>query len=182
MLLELRKIASTKNLFIFIFFTLFSFYFVYSGVTGYQDFKKEKENFIQYEKLRLKQYINYEQYGCSGFRVLFIPSPLNVFFNCYYLNNTVSKIDTSEILKIYNFNKFKKELKNNTHFSGFTDFIILFGSLFFLIFSVNTFKSIKIIQFYKRLKYIIIRIFKRLLIASIIFFDQRQLKFLIDDN
>jgi|GEM_PF-1982015 len=169
MLLELKKIASKKNIFVFILFTLFSFYFVYSGVTGFQDFKKEKENFIKYEKLKVKQYINYEQYGCSGFRVISMPSPLNIFFNCYYLDNTVSKIDTSEVLKIYNFNKFKKALKKNTHFSGFLDFLILFGSLFFLILSVNTFKSIKIIHFYKSLKYIIIMIFKRLIIAAIIF-------------
>lgn len=170
MLFELKRIASKKNIIAFILFTLFSFYFVYSGVSGYQDFKKEKENFIQYEKLKVKQYGNYEQYGSYGFRLLFQPSPLNIFFNSSTLKTTETNIDTKEIIKINRSGKGKSIFQSIGYFKGFSDFILLFGSLLMLYLGLTTFKSIKDIQFYKDTGYVIKIIIYRLLHLNLFFF------------
>ncbi|MCK4764154.1 MAG: hypothetical protein KAW12_18285 [Candidatus Aminicenantes bacterium] len=137
-----RLFANKKHVVFFLFFLLLSLYFVNSGVEKYKNFFIEKANFLDYEKRRIKQYINYEQYGAYGFRVLFQPSPLTLFYSSAFLY-LEGAVDTKEIVNISINYKGKSIFANNAAF-GFGDFssmFFVFGSLLMLYFGLGTFRS-----------------------------------------
>jgi hypothetical protein len=170
LLIEFKRIFNNKNKYILLIFLLLSFYFVYSGVIGYNSFQKEKEIFSDYEELKVKQYVNYEQYGALGLRVLYQVSPINVFFDSsYFLKPIESNVDTSSILKIHTPNKGKSIFGGIGYFRGFADFILFFGSLFMLYMGLTSFKSLSYIRFLKNYKYIFYSIIGRLLLLGCFF-------------
>ncbi|MCP5107954.1 MAG: hypothetical protein GY950_31485, partial [bacterium] len=74
-----------------------SLYFTFLGVSGYRQFLQDKKSFIASEKDKIKLYVNYEQYGAVGFRVLLEPSPLVVFFSkSDFVQHLEANVDASE--------------------------------------------------------------------------------------
>ena len=120
------------------FFLFFSLYFVNVGINKYKDFFLEKENFLGYEKQKIDRYINYEQYGAYGFRVLFEPSPLVIFFSSAFLS-LEGTIDTKEIVNISINYKGKSIFATNGAFGDFSSMFYAFGSLLMLVFGLNSF-------------------------------------------
>ena len=140
-LLESKRLLKKKTIGLFLFFSLLSLYFVQVGLNNYIKKKKNKGEFQHIERLKVKQYINYNQYGGYGFRVLFIPSPLSIYFvNSSTISELTANVDSGERLYIYN------SYKGRTLFAdkggGFKDFsgiMLLLGSLLVLYLGYESF-------------------------------------------
>ena len=90
--------------------------------------------FQNFERLKVEQYNNYNQYGAYGFRILFIPSPLSIYYvNSSTISELTANVDSSERLNIYN--SFKGRTLFAEKSGGFKDFsgiMLLLGSLLVL--------------------------------------------------
>jgi hypothetical protein len=149
LLLESRRTFARRNVAILLLFLLLSLYFVQSGIHEYQTLIGNKEKFKEVEKIKVRLFINYAQYGGIGFRLLFIPSKLSILFvNSSLITDLTANIDSADVLKIYN------SLKGATLFSeksgGFKDFsgiFFLFGTLLALFFGFETFLHKDLMRF-----------------------------------
>ncbi len=133
--LELKRLLSRKNIILFLLFLLVALYFVQDGITDYKNVMKNKENFQEIERLNIKKFINYTQYGAYGFRLLFVPSPISIFFcNSGLSPELTAFLDSGVRLRIYN-SSLGKNLYSEKP-GGFKDFfgiILLIGSLLCLL-------------------------------------------------
>jgi len=112
-----------------------SMYLVFIGIIEYREFQKAKQVFIKYEKLKVKTFANYEQYGAFGFKVLMDVSPLSIFFDSGdTMRMTKSNIDTFEVIDVVSSKRGEwksKEFFRPISLSAF--FLLSTGILFFLI-------------------------------------------------
>jgi hypothetical protein len=135
-MLEFKKLLNKKFIGLFLFFSLLSLYFVQTGINHYKEIIENKDKFQDIERLKVNQYINYGQYGSYGFRILFMPSPLSIyFFNSCTISELTSNVDSGERLNIYN--SFKGRTLFAEKAGGFKDFsgiMLLLGSLLVLYF------------------------------------------------
>jgi hypothetical protein len=131
---ERRRIFGEKKNLIFLgFISLFSAYFVWSGLNEYRQFQIEKKIFIKFEKEKISQIVTYAQYGSFGFRLLYEASPLNLFFiNSSILQDVESNIDSLEAIKVESSFKGKKLFLKRGYFKDFAGISFIFGSLFML--------------------------------------------------
>jgi len=128
-----RIFGERKNLIFLGFISLFSAYFIWSGLNEYRQFHAEKKIFLKFEKERIKQIVNYAQYGVFGFRLLYEASPLNLFFvNSSVLQDVESNIDSLEAIKVESSFKGKKLFLTRGYFKDFAGIPFIFGSLFML--------------------------------------------------
>jgi ABC-type transport system involved in multi-copper enzyme maturation permease subunit len=140
-LLESKRLLKKKTIGLFLFLSLLSLYFVQIGLNNYINIIELKQEFRDIESLKVKQYINYNQYGSYGFRVLFIPSPLSIYFvNSSTISGLTANVDSGERLNIYN------SFKGSTLFAdkggGFKDFsgiMLLLGGLLVLYLGYESF-------------------------------------------
>ncbi|MCX6584534.1 MAG: ABC transporter permease subunit [Candidatus Aminicenantes bacterium] len=147
--LELRRFLCKRNIIIFLLFLTLSFYFLQEGIARQQLVEKNKQTFIEIEKMKVKQYILYTQYGAYGVRLMFLPSTLSIFFNnSGHFSNLISNIDSGERLNIYN------PFKGKTLFTeksgalmDFSGLILLLGSLFALYFGYEALHHRKYLEF-----------------------------------
>jgi hypothetical protein len=123
--------------------------FVQYGVHDYKKLLKQKEIFQEIEKTKVEQFINYRQYGTYGFRMIFVPDTISLFFlNSCVIPDMTSFVDAGERLQIYSSLKGKKifSLKKN----GFTDFsgiVLFFGSLLALFYGYDSFRNSEYLKF-----------------------------------
>jgi hypothetical protein len=128
-----RLFGEKKNLIILGFISLLSVYFVWSGLNEYRQFQAERKIFIKFEKEKINQIVTYAQYGSFGFRLLYEPSPLNLFFvNSSVLQDVESNIDSLEAIKVESSFKGKKLFLKRGYFKDFAGILFIFGSLFML--------------------------------------------------
>jgi hypothetical protein len=112
-------------------FLFLSLYFVQDGIDDYKRVIQNKENFQQVERINIEKFVNYLQYGTYGFRLLFIPSPLNILFaNSGVISELTAFVDSGVRLRIYN-SFIGKNLyaERSGGFKDFFGFILLLGSL-----------------------------------------------------
>ncbi|MCP4218344.1 MAG: hypothetical protein GY765_27150, partial [bacterium] len=132
--LESRQLMKKKIIGPYLFQLLLSLYFVQMGLNNYNSIIENKEKFQDFERLKVQQYFTYGQFGTYGFRVLFEPSPLSVFFiNSTPISELTANVDSGERLKIYN--SFKGKALFMEKSGGFKDFsgvMLLLGSLLLL--------------------------------------------------
>lgn len=121
-------------------------YLVNLGIKKYKFFFVEKRNFLNYEKQKINRYINYEQYGAYGFRVLFQPTSLAIFFSSSFLS-LEGTIDTKEIVNISINYKGKSIFANNGAIGDFFSMFYVFGNLLMLVFGLNSFYNLLRPQF-----------------------------------
>lgn len=111
-----------------------SLFLVQTHIDRYKNLIENNREFKEIETLKVKQFINYTQYGLYGFRVFFNPSPLSIFFNYSgAFPGVTSFIDAGEKMNFYNPVKGKTLFEQSS--VGFMDFagiIMLLGSLFAL--------------------------------------------------
>ncbi|MCU0288920.1 MAG: hypothetical protein MUF15_21310 [Acidobacteria bacterium] len=113
--METQRLLNNKNIGLLFLFSLLCFYFVQTGIGIYKSIIENKEKFQDIEQLKVKQYISYSQYGSYGFRVLFIPSPLSIFFvNSSVISELTANVDSGERLNIYN------SFKDHSAVSGYS--------------------------------------------------------------
>jgi hypothetical protein len=130
---RLRIFTEKKNLVFLGFISLFSAYFVWSGLNEYRQFQAEKKIFIKFEKEKISQIVTYAQYGAFGFRLFYETSPLNLFFvNSSILQDVESNIDGLESIKVESSFKGKKLFLKRGYFKDFAGISFIFGSLFML--------------------------------------------------
>ena len=134
--LELKRMFSIRLLILCFILLLLSLYFVQIGIDDYERIIANKERFQDIERLKVNQYFTYAQYGAYGFRLMFIPSPLSIFFNnSSVISELTSNVDAGEKLNIYN--SFKGRALFAEKSGGFKDFsgvVLLLGSLLVLYF------------------------------------------------
>ncbi|MBU4268052.1 MAG: hypothetical protein KJ808_04295 [Acidobacteria bacterium] len=128
-----RLFGEKKNLIFLGFISLFSAYFVWSGLNEQRQFQAEKKIFINFEKEKFSQFVTYAQYGGFGFRLLYEASPLNLFFvNSSVLQDVESNIDGLETIKVESSFKGNKLFLKRGYFKDFAGIPFIFGSLFML--------------------------------------------------
>jgi hypothetical protein len=163
--LEIKRIWQVKHFFVLFLFLGLTLYVVYFGTAKYNDFIAERENFHHYEQLKVTQYVNYEQYGFHGFRVLLQPSPLIIFCHSY-LSTLKSNIDIKDIVNItFNY----KGQKVFSYYGMAGDFSTLFsvlGSLLMVYFGLNTFPGISSIRFHRPRSFIFKTVCSRYIILN----------------
>lgn len=146
-----------------------SLYFTFLGVSEYKNVIQDQEDFIAAEKSKLKLYMNYEQYGATGFRVILKPSALVVFFNKFdFVRNIKAKIDTSEIIEVYNERKGKKAFSVEGRFGDLNQSITVFGTLIMMIMGFLTFPNRHTIEFFSKSSFIKTTL-ARLLLVNLFF-------------
>jgi hypothetical protein len=132
--LEAKRTLNKKTILLFLFISLLSLYFVQSGIDNYKSIIESKKTFQDIERLKTQQYVTYSQYGTYGFRILFIPSPLSIYFvNSSAITELTANVDSGERLNIYN--SFKGKTLFAEKSGGFKDFsgiTLLLGSLLIL--------------------------------------------------
>jgi len=165
---ELKRIFQLKNVFILgLFFTL-TLYAVYLGTSKYKDFLREKNNFLKFESQKVTQYLNYEQYGFHGFRVLLQPSPLIVF--CYsYFTTLKSNIDIKDIVDIDSNSKGQKIFTTNGMVGDYSTVFYVLGSLLMLVFGLHTFPGVSSLRYHRTKSYIYQTLGSRLVILGTYF-------------
>ncbi|MCP5054011.1 MAG: hypothetical protein GY940_42980 [bacterium] len=145
--LEIKRIFTLRNTLALLLFFIVAQYLVYLGVTGYRTFMEEKENFTDYEILRVNQHVNYEQYGFQGFRVLWVPSPLVVFCHSSLLS-IESNVDIKDSVEISSVHKGRKIFTNSGMSADFRTLFFVVGSLLMIYFGLSAFVSLKSIRFH----------------------------------
>ncbi|MCP5103535.1 MAG: hypothetical protein GY950_09160, partial [bacterium] len=147
--LELKRFLGKRNIVIFLLFLIVSLYFLLEGINRFQRFQTNKETFKQIEKMKIKQYVMYTQYGSYGFRLMFVPSPLSIFFNnSGNFSGLISNIDSGERLNIYHPFKGKTLFsEKNGALMDFSGSLLLLGSLFALYFGYGALHHKKYLKF-----------------------------------
>ena len=138
--MEAQRLLNLKTAGVLLLFSILGLYFIQTGINNYKSIIDSKEKFQDIERLKVKQYINYSQYGAYGFRMLFIPGPISVFFvNSSAISELTANVDTGERLNIYN--SFKGRTLFAEKAGGFKDFsgiMLLLGSLMVLYFGYES--------------------------------------------
>jgi len=148
-LFELKRAFCKRNIIIFLLLLLIALFFIQVGIVNYKEKLNQKEIFQDIETKKVSFYINYSQYGTYGIRMLFVPSPLSVFFiNSCVVPDMTSYVDSGERLKIYQPLKGKNifEMKK----SGYTDFsgiILFFGTLMAILYGYDSFRQDEYLRF-----------------------------------
>lgn len=147
--LELKRFLCKRNIIIFLLFLTVSFYFLQEGIHRHQLLERNKGTFKQIEKIKVKQYVMYTQYGSYGFRLMFMPSTLSIFFNnSGDFAGLISNIDSGERLNIYNpFRGKTLFTERNGALMDFSGLILLLGSLFALYFGYEALYHKKYLKF-----------------------------------
>lgn len=148
-LFELKRFFCVRNIIIFILFLLIALFIIQKGVSDYKNTLNQKEVFQDIELNKVSMYINYTQYGTYGIRMLFVPSPMSVFFtDSCIIPDMTSYVDSGERLKIYQPLKGKNlfDLKK-TGFTDFSGIILFFGTLLALLYGNSSFKQDDYIKF-----------------------------------
>lgn len=142
---ELNRIFSIKiNLIVMIIFFVLCLLFIFSNSNIYKNFQQEKDSFIEYERNRVEKFVNFDQYGSYGFRVLFEPAPLSILFNeSTVFDNLQSIVDMTEILKIESSLKGQNLFNQKGNFTDFSGLFFLVGSVLMLFLAITSYKSEK---------------------------------------
>jgi hypothetical protein len=164
-----RIFCNKKNLIFIVLFIGITLYFVNSGIIDYYSFSQNEKVFLDYEKTKVSRYLYYDQYGGYGFRLLFKPSPLSIFFDKYNLSHTFeSNIDVSEVIKPIKIYKGRALFKDGSR-KDFGGIIFLLGSLYMILMGLFNFKSKKFSEYIFTQKDNLISIVSRLLFLNLIF-------------
>lgn len=141
-LYEIKGLNRKRHIIVLLFLLIFSLYFSLAGVFEYRTSLKEKENFVNFEKLRFKKYYTYDIYGTLGHQILLQYSPINIFFDSSsFLKPIEASLDVTEIIKITTSRKGKSLIGEDGFFKGFSGLIFIFGSLFTLLLGLDNFKT-----------------------------------------
>ena len=80
-ILEFKRFFGKRNGVIILLLLLLSLLFIQNGINEYKNILSHKEKFQETEETKVSSYISYRVYGAYGFRMLFVPAPITIFFN-----------------------------------------------------------------------------------------------------
>lgn len=148
-ILEFKRFFGKRNGVIILLLLLLSLLFIQNGINEYKNILSHKKKFQQIEKTKVDSFINYRLYGFYGFRMLFVPAPITIFFNkSGVISDMTSYVDSGERLIIYNSLKGKNVF--NLKKWGLTDFsgiILFFASLLALFYGYETLNNDEYLKF-----------------------------------
>ena len=154
----------------FLLFSVFCFYLVVSGFSQYNNSSTDLEYFKEYEKLKVSQYLNYEQYGSFGFRIMAKPPALSVFFSSFNFIILESTINTKEIVNVFSPIKGGEFFKTFVSHQDFSGFLYIFGSFLMLYFGFSTFRSPSTFHVRKNIKNVLLTFVFRGIATNIFFY------------
>ncbi len=166
---EFKRLICKRNLMVFFLLSLVILVVVEIAIISHNSFLKEKEILKEAEKEKVKQYHVVVQYGTFGFRFLFIPSPVSIFFADSMNGVLLSNINAAEQLKIYEPKK-GKYFNESVGLMDFSGILFLVGCFFSLAAGFTVVRKRDFLKFHcgfhshKRL-------FTDLIIARIIFIN-----------
>jgi ABC-type branched-subunit amino acid transport system ATPase component len=148
-ILEFKRSLGWRNVAAMLVFFVLSMYVIQSGVYQYNGMKKDKKEFQEVERLKVDQLQSYQQYGGYGFRLLFMPSPLIIFFNNSNLFRELTcRIDSGEKLNIYNTFKGRKVFVQTAgRWFDFSGIILLLGILMALFYGYDSLRHKEYLKF-----------------------------------
>jgi hypothetical protein len=170
---EFERIKNSKKIIIAsIVFLIITIIPVYLSILKYESFLKEKEKFVEYEKLRVQSLDTYQNYGIFGNRVLLEKLPIDILIKGSSFNKkTESNIDINTAIRIVSSERGKSRFAGDQILPvGFGDWIYLLGSFAMLLLGVTAFKSPDNIKLLSKPKYIISSISYRALVSLLFFF------------
>jgi hypothetical protein len=110
------------------------------GSDEYKRFLDNEKEFLKYEKNKTERFITYDQYGGHGFKVLYKPGPLIVFFGTSkILQRIESNCDVSEIINIQNIYK-GRSIFVTGNYKNFSGVFFLIATFIMLYMGVKNFK------------------------------------------
>ena len=123
-------------------FFILAMYFVAVGAGRHRDVLDKKETFKRVEQSKVSRHKTYDRYGTYGFRIIFVPSAVNIFFyDSGAFSELSSTLDVGERLNVDGSflgpNMYRERRVMYADFSGLH---LLFGSLMALVFGVLTFR------------------------------------------
>ncbi len=148
-LLELKRLFSKRNIFILFLFFLLCQYLVQVRINEFQLKLENKTQFLEIERTNSEKFINYNQYGTFGFRLMFIPPAISAFFsNSAVISELTAFVDSGVRLRIYNSLLGKNLFSDkNGGFKDLAGIILLFGTLMALYFGYDSFRYKEYIKF-----------------------------------
>jgi hypothetical protein len=121
------------------------------GVSDYTKVLADKVNFVEVEKSKSEYYVSYEQYAVMGSRVMFMPSPLSIFFRDYYQFGIIAaNLDVTEVIDISNNKKGRELFFKKGNFGDLSGVIFIFGTLIMMYMGFGTFQSFDHYRLFKR--------------------------------
>jgi len=148
-ILEFKRFFGKRNGMLILMLFLLSLLFIQNGINEYKNILDHKEKFQEIEESKVSSYISYRVYGAYGFRMLFVPAPITIFFNkSGVISDMTSYVDSGERLIIYNSLKGKNVF--NLKKWGLTDFsgiILFFASLLALFYGYETLSNAEYFKF-----------------------------------
>ena len=147
---EVRSFFQKKSLILAtLLLTTIALVFVQFGAMQYNENLKKKESFQQFEKSKVDRFINYTVYGGYGYRTIFLPAPISIFFtDSTIMPDMKAFVDSGERLNIYQpltgQNIFKTK---TTGFADFSGILLFFGSLLTILYIADAFKNKEYLKF-----------------------------------
>ena len=135
---EAKKLLIKRNVVLFFVIFLILSAFCREGINEYKTILDNREPFLETEKGKVSQYLNYTQYGTRGVRLLLIPGPLSVIFNDLAVyRGLVANVDTGDGLYIYNNFKGKDLFAGPGGFMDFSGFMLLISCFLAMIYGYD---------------------------------------------
>jgi hypothetical protein len=147
---ELKRMFRPRNVAILSVLFALCIGFLLLGLSEKNHIEQGKDIFKTFEAEKTGQYQTITQYGTYGFRIFFLPEPVNsLFFNTCGYPDIASFVDSGERLKIYHSLKGQNLFKSKVKKWGITDFfgvLIVLWSLSVLLFGYETCRSRKYLK------------------------------------
>ncbi|MDQ1355075.1 MAG: hypothetical protein QG657_5384, partial [Acidobacteriota bacterium] len=141
--IEYKRLLTIIIITLLVSFFVLAVYFTHGGLNRYKEALVNKENFKRIEQAIVKKHLNYTAYGEQGFRILFVPSPISIFFYdsgaFSDVNSTLNAVVRLNISGSYIGNKIFRELRG--FYADFSSLFILFGSLLVLVYGYISFQQ-----------------------------------------
>jgi len=113
-------------------------FFIWDGISDYNSIQKSKKPFQEMEKDKVSRHIHYTFYGIRGVRLLFIPSPISIFFSdSAAFDGMTAHVDTAENLNISNSFKGKDLFAGAGGYMDFSGIMLLVGSFLGLLYGYD---------------------------------------------
>ncbi len=144
---EAKRLLIKRNIVIFAVIFLVLAAFSREGINDYKSILDNRGPFIETEKGKVSQYLNYTQYGTRGVRLLLIPGPLSVIFNDLSVyNGLVANVDTGDGLYIYNTFKGKDLFAGPGGFMDFSGLMLLISCFLAMMYGYDVTQNPKYLE------------------------------------